>query len=81
MHKIYSKAPQTNTIVEEAVLEDLLEEASLELEVAKAGPMDKNQKSKLLRQLATNEKTAQHFEVKLFINRQIILALSETGEL
>lgn len=57
-----SKAPQTNTIVEEAVLEDLLEEASLELEVAKAGPMDKNQKSKLLRQLATNEKTAQHFE-------------------
>lgn len=57
-----SKAPQTNTIVEEAVLEDLCEEASLELEVAKAGPIDKNQKSKLLRQLATNQKTAQHFE-------------------
>jgi len=54
--------PNANTIVEEALLEDLCEEASLELEVTKNGPMSNEQKKKLLTRLSTNDRTKHHFQ-------------------
>jgi len=68
-------APNTNTIVEEAVLEDLCEEASLELEETKNGPMSEDQKALLLTQLSTNDKTKHHFknpdQFEEFVNEKI----------
>ena len=58
------QAPNKNTIVEEAVLEDLCEEADLEVESTKNGPMSEAQKALLLSQLSTNDRTKHHFEVK-----------------
>jgi len=56
------RTPNANTIVEEAVLEDLCEEADEELDSTKNGPMTNNQKAKLLQRLSTNVRTKHHFE-------------------
>jgi hypothetical protein len=56
------QAPNKNTIVEEAVLEDLCEEADLEVDSTKNGPMSEAQKALLLSELATNDRTKHHFE-------------------
>jgi len=56
------QAPNANTIVEEAVLEDLCQEADEELDSTKNGPMTSEQKAHLLKRISTNVRTKHHFE-------------------
>jgi len=53
--------PNDNTILEEAVLEDLCEEAELELDETRIGPMSNHQKANLITQLSNSPKTKHHF--------------------
>jgi hypothetical protein len=54
--------PAEGTILEEAVLEDLCGEASLELENTQTGPMTNKQKAELITKLSADPRTKKHFE-------------------
>ena len=59
---------------EEAVLEDLCEEADLEVEnTTLGGNVSNQQKAELLSRLSTNQNTKQYFQVHFFISYFLIV--------
>jgi hypothetical protein len=66
-HEKALNAPIEGAIVEEAVLEDLCEEADLEVEnTTLGGNVSNQQKAELLSRLSTNQNTKQYFQVHFF---------------